>query len=171
MFCYLRSVFFKSFFCVCCVPFIFLGCSRSETSSKPNTSEAPDFKSAVFYPAGHADIHLSQINSSKPVLIVFWATWCPSCREELPLLNTLALRYQNKIEFLSINAEEEAKEVRAYIERNHLNFPVILDPEGKLLSTFEVSALPSVLLLAKGGKILYYGYQLPALEKLEASLV
>ena len=62
-------------------------------------------------------------------------------------------------------------QVEKFLSKTRVNFPVLLDPDGKLSDAFEVTAIPSVLLLAKGGEILYYGFQLPDKEKLEAALV
>ncbi len=147
-----------------------LGCSRSDSASTQDRKQAPDFKTAVFYPKNQPPFHLSEVNASQPVLIVFWATWCDSCKEELPKLNKLVSAYQGKIAIVSINAQEEGAAVEKFLTQNRIDFPVLLDPEGKFSDLFEVTAIPAVLLLAKGGKILYYGFRLPDKEKLEAAL-
>lgn len=151
-------------FCLIC------GCSQSESTALKDRKKAPDFKADIFYPQNRPPFQLSRVNADRPVLIVFWATWCPSCLEEIPQLNSFVSVYQGKIEIVSINAQERSEDIELFLAKNRVDFPVILDPDAKLSDLFEVSAIPSVLLLAKGGKILYYGFRLPDTEKLEAAL-
>ena len=75
--------------------------------------------------------------------------------------------YREKIEIVSVNAQEEATVVAEFLAQTKIDFPVMLDESGKISSLFEVTALPAVLLLAKGGEILYYGFRLPDRERLE----
>lgn len=149
--------------------FLILGCSPSGGQGA-NGKKSPDFQASVLHPLGQASFHLASAYQSKPVLLVFWATWCESCKEEIPKLNQLVSTYQGRIEFASINVQDEATAVQKFLIENRVDFPVLADPDEKISNLFEVTALPSVLLLAKGGEILYYGFRLPSQEKLEAVL-
>lgn len=145
-------------------------CSPSGKEETGDLKKAPDFQLAILQSPEKASFHLALANDSKPVLLVFWATWCPSCKEEIPLLNQLVQAYGKKIEIASINVGEEAQDVQKFLTQNKIDFRVLLDPDSRVSELFEVSVLPSVLLLAKGGEILYYGFRLPDKEKLEAVL-
>lgn len=129
-----------------------------------------NFEAEVFYPSGQPSFNLRKQNALKPVLIVFWATWCDSCREEIPALNALAQVYPQEMEMVSINVQESPDTVGAFLRENRLNYRVILDESGELADRFEVTAIPSVVLLAKGGEILYYGFRLPDASMLEEAL-
>lgn len=134
-------------------------------------SRTHDFQSEVFYPAGGPSIHLKEMNKLRPVLLVFWATWCEACREEIPGLNQLSKQYAGALEIISINVQEEPADVEAFLKETPLNYRVILDEGGELADRFEVTAIPSAVLLAKGGEILYYGFRLPESSKLEEALM
>ncbi len=145
------------------------GCGDPARSSSTK-NKAPAIQADVFYPPEQSRFDLRQVNASKPVLIVFWATWCEACREEIPALNQLAKQYSEKLEVVGVNVQEEAAQVKNFLSEHPLNYRVVLDEDGAISNRFEVSAIPSVVLLAKGGEILYYGFRLPAPEKLEEAL-
>ena len=121
------------------------GCLKTDSKSK----KAPQLQADVFYPQNQSRFNLVEKNKEKPVLIVFWASWCESCKEEIPKLNEIVSNYREKIEVVSINAQEEAPDVQSFLSQTQVGFPVLLDPDGKFSALFEVTALPSVLLLAK----------------------
>lgn len=159
----------KVLICVAALTYLLVmvgGCSKTDLKEK----KAPQLEGDIFYPQTRARFDLVKKNREKPVLIVFWASWCESCKEEIPQLNQIVSNYREKIEVVSINAQEEAPTVLKFLSQTQVDFPVLLDTDGKLSALFEVTALPSVLLLAKGGKILYYGFKLPDKETIDFAL-
>ncbi len=150
------------------VLFLVSGCDSMSSGSK--VAKAPTIQADVFYPSNQPRFDLKKVNSTRPVLIAFWATWCEACREEIPALTQLATQYAGKLEIVSVNAQEEPDTVKNFLSENPVNYPVLLDESGEISDLFDVTAIPSVLLLAKGGEILYYGFRLPSLEKLEEAL-
>ncbi len=145
------------------------GCSDSAKSRSLN-SKIQAVQADVFYPENQPRFDFKTANQAKPVLVAFWATWCEACKEELPALNEIAKQHSSKLEVVSINVQEEAEHVKEFLSSTNLKYPVILDESGELSDLFGVTAIPSVVLLAKGGEILYYGFRLPTLEKLEEAL-
>lgn len=90
----------------------------------------------------------------KVVLIDFWATWCGPCRVEMPRLETLHKEMKSKgLVVLGVNQREEATRARAYIERSGYTFPILLDKDGKASDAYQVSAIPTLLIIDKAGKI------------------
>ncbi len=88
----------------------------------------------------------------KPVMINFWATWCPPCRRELPALQAAYNNYSDKIEFVAVDVKENAPTVTAFIDQMGLTFPIVMDQSGSVSDVaYEVRGLPTTIFVdAKG---------------------
>ena len=105
---------------------------------------------------------LADLYNEAPVLLVFWASWCPSCVQEIPLLNKWHRKFAPQgLKILGINVQESREEVRKFKEAKAIDYPIALDEKGEIAEAFGVAGIPSAVFLAKGGKILYYGFSLP----------
>ena len=79
----------------------------------------------------------------KPVWINFMATWCPSCQDELPLMNGFAARYADKgLVVIAIDVREEEGTVAAFARRLNVSFPMGLDLDGRVSTRWGAIALP-----------------------------
>lgn len=89
------------------------------------------------------------------VLVVFWATWCPSCVAELPALDRLHKTFREKgFSVLAISVDEYPKKVRDYIEKKGLTVPVLVDVEKEVsFDLYAVTALPAAFLIDRNGVI------------------
>lgn len=135
--------------------FLFLSCS-----SQTQPGYAPDFKLPRLN--SNESLQLSKLYKETPVLLVFWATWCEPCVAEIPTLNQWHSKYSDKFQVIGINFQEEKETIEAFLKEHEIDYPILLDREGKVGESYEFSSLPAVVLLAKGGKIRYYGFTLPA---------
>jgi thiol-disulfide isomerase/thioredoxin len=102
--------------------------------------------------------------AGKPVLIVFWNTWCPNCSRELPRVARLAGRYSaNRLAVLAINTglnDSEGK-ARSYWKKYGYRFPALFDRYFELGKSFRVSGVPTVLLIDRKGIVRYKNAALP----------
>ncbi len=89
----------------------------------------------------------------RAVVLNFWATWCPPCREEMPSLQTLHELGGGDPVVIGVNVREPASRVRRYLESAGVQFPVVLDPQGELVKRFDVKTYPTTLLIAPDGQI------------------
>ena len=89
----------------------------------------------------------------RPILVNFWATWCPPCLEEMPLIQAYADRFGEELVVLAINAGEDEADVRAFVEQNQLELIVMLDPSGKAGQYFKVYGLPTTLFFDQKGDL------------------
>lgn len=120
-------------------------------------SEAPNFVLPNL--AGEA-VELSDFVLEKPTLLVFWATWCPTCREEIPILNEWAEQFPD-LQIVGVNVQEPLERVKPFAEKEGIHYPILLDREAEVAHQYGLVGIPAVILIAKGGKILYYGFALP----------
>jgi thiol-disulfide isomerase/thioredoxin len=88
------------------------------------------------------------------VVLDFWATWCPPCRESLPHLDALNKDLAPKgLKVYAVNLQEEKPKVQDYITKNKLAFPVLLDTQGKVAMEYKANAIPQTVVVAKDGTV------------------
>jgi len=108
------------------------------------------------------------------VFLTFWATWCPSCKEELPDLNTLQRKYACKgFTVLSICIESSDSIVSNYLKKHPVTFPVLVDKGGAVAEAFRFSGLPASFMVGKDGIIRhkYSGYNKEAFTLIEKEII
>jgi peroxiredoxin len=113
-----------------------------------------------------AKVSLTDYQNKSMVLVVFWATWCPSCRAEIPELNKMAEQYKDKLEILGINIKETPKKITDFKVKNTINYQILLDAKGDVAQKYKVVGIPTNILIDKDGKIIYNGYNLEDCKKL-----
>lgn len=91
----------------------------------------------------------------KAVLLNFWATWCGPCREEIPSLNALYQRYRDQgFVVLGVSVDEEDQDViEEFLKVIPVDFPILLDPEQTLATTYETFRIPESFFIDPEGKI------------------
>lgn len=88
----------------------------------------------------------------KPLLIHFWATWCPTCKLEASNIDTIAQHY----EVLSIAVNSGNKEeIKKFLEQYGLKFKVVNDDKSTLASQFNIAAFPTTLIYDRHKKLLF----------------
>jgi len=89
----------------------------------------------------------------KVVLINFWASWCPPCREEMPLFRKVYENYKDKgFELLAISIDASQEAVIRFVKDYGLSFPVLLD-DGRVSNLYRVQGLPTSILVDREGRI------------------
>jgi thiol-disulfide isomerase/thioredoxin len=90
----------------------------------------------------------------RAVLVNFWATWCPPCRDELPSLERLAARLADRpFAALLVNVAEGEGRVRRFLAEHPLTLPVLLDRRGQAQRDWRLRGLPASFLLDAEGRI------------------
>lgn len=138
------------------------GCSQTSVVTTENEI-APEF---TLNSINNVKISLADYKNKTPVLVVFWATWCPFCVEEIPELNKMADEYKDKINILAIDVKEDIKKVSEFAKRKNIKYTVLLDPNGEITGKYEIIGIPTNILIDKEGKILYKGNSLEECLKL-----
>lgn len=91
----------------------------------------------------------------KPLVLNFWATWCPPCKEEAPDLAKLYEQYKDRIDFYGINLTQSDKlpDVRQFVEANKLTFPILLDKDGAVAEKYKFVFIPTSYLIDRTGTV------------------
>ena len=109
-----------------------------------------DFKLST--PAG-TQVKLSSY-AGKVVLLNFWATWCPPCRNEIPSIEALYSKFKDKgFVVLGVDLQEDAQSVSIFTKRYGITYPVVLDQTGQVGNEYGARGIPLSFLIDKRGRI------------------
>jgi peroxiredoxin len=90
----------------------------------------------------------------KPVWVNFFATWCPPCKDELPEIER---RYQNgrmrDLVVLGVDQQERTAQIKPFIARFGLRYPVVIDASGQGAITYDLIALPTSVFIDRTGVV------------------
>jgi len=90
----------------------------------------------------------------KVVLISFWATWCPPCREEIPMLIDLANRYKDRLQIIGVSEDDAPpSEVLAFAKHAGINYPIVMGDDKLSTEYGGVPALPTSFVVNPDGRI------------------
>ena len=104
-------------------------------------------------------VDLGQYIGKTPMLIEFWATWCPNCRELMPTLLDAEKKYGKRVKFvaLAVAINQSPERVRRFLAAHPLPHDTFYDTEGKAAGAFDAPAASYVVILDKTGKVVYTG--------------
>jgi len=105
------------------------------------------------------DANLSQFIGKTPVVMEFWATWCPNCRQLEPALKAAAAKYGAKVKFVgvAVSVNQNPERVKAFVAKHELPGDQYFDTRGKATEAYDVPATSYVVVLDKNGKVVYTG--------------
>lgn len=116
------------------------------------TNFAPDFTLRTF--DGTEVVSLNEY-IGRPILVVFWATWCPVCRDEVEALQELDAHYRSRgLVILAVNAYESPSTVQAFVNGRQLSYTVLLDPDGDAVLPYEVDSYPRNFFINQLGRVM-----------------
>lgn len=93
----------------------------------------------------------------KKILLNFWASWCPPCRAEMPDMESFYQNYKDKgYVVIAVNAastEKNSQDAPAFVKKNDLTFPVLVDEKGSINARYNVMSLPTSYFIDSDGVI------------------
>ena len=124
--------------------------SGSETEEK---TPAPDFR--VFDGSGK-EVRLSDFKG-EIVVLNFWASWCPPCKEEMPYFQKAYEKYGDRVKFMMLDLVDGSRETKAtgqkFIADNKYTFPVYFDTNSDAAIKYGISSIPTTVFIDKDGNV------------------
>lgn len=143
-------------------------CSGAEEPSGDKAQE-PDFKAAAPAKAVKAaatdggDIleldaaglnDYLAANAGRPTLVMLWATWCPSCKQQIPELEQLEKTHGDKVNIIALSVDENRKALERYLEKKPMALTVAWGDQ-QIARDHNVEAIPTLLIFDKSGKKIF----------------
>jgi peroxiredoxin len=94
--------------------------------------------------------------SGKPIILNFWASWCPPCRAEMPDFQQAWEEYQETdLQIIAVNAtnQDSLPEISRFLTSHQVDFPILLDPSGSTSSAYQIHSLPTTFFINRSGVI------------------
>ncbi|MGI6334716.1 MAG: TlpA family protein disulfide reductase [Saccharofermentanales bacterium] len=128
------------------------------TATQKDLISAPDF---VVYAADGTEHRLSDYRG-RPVVLNFWASWCPPCRQEMPHFDRVYREVKDDVMFMMVDLVDGQREKQTdgqeYIDLEGFTFPVFFDTDRDAARVYGITSIPSTLFIDKDGFIAY-GYR------------
>jgi peroxiredoxin len=104
-------------------------------------------------------VALSQWIGKKPVIVEFWATWCPICAELLPRMEAAQKKFGDRAEFLvvAVAVNQSKSSVRRHLEKHPMPFTFLWDGNGAAVRAFDAPSTSYVVVLDAKGRVVYTG--------------
>jgi peroxiredoxin len=109
-------------------------------------------------------VTLSELKGKK-VVLNFWATWCPPCKEEMPIMQEFYTKNGKDVEILAINIDPQYN-VKEYQKAMGLTFPILLDKDDKINTAYDILTVPTTYIINEQGIITHK--QIGAITSLES---
>jgi len=115
-------------------------------------------------------VDLGSFIGKTPMLIEFWATWCPNCKELMPSLLDAEKKFGKRVKFVAIAVaiNQSPERVRRWLVANPMPHDTYYDTQGKAAGAFDAPATSYVVVIDRTGRVVYTG--LGGTQNLEAAL-
>lgn len=120
---------------------------EAEFGAKPE-QRAPDFE----LPTLNGETRQLHQRGGRPVLINVWATYCPFCEHEMPMLERMDDAH-SELTVLGLNVGDNPETIRSFVERVDVDYPILLDRTGEVAATYQVTSLPATFLIDAEGTV------------------
>ena len=111
---------------------------------------APGFSMSLM---GGGELSLTDLQG-KLVMLDFWASWCPPCRDEAPVLAQVYGEYRDKgVEFVGVNLWDQAGDAELFVQQEGHQYPNGVDEGGKIAISYGVRGIPEKFFLSRDGLI------------------
>ena len=147
---------------------VFLTSSCGFMGNSANATEAVDFSAKDMQ---GASVSLGEYIGKEPILLVFFATWCPPCRKEVPELIHLNDKYGSQgLKLIATSVDNSANVLNSFIKKHSINYTVWHDSNREGSTAYQVRGIPTNILINKAGEIVYNQHYPPSVNEIESLL-
>jgi len=137
----------------CCAALLGLGFLTASPAQGGEPLPAPDFALPAL--DGSSNHRLSE-QRGEVVALVFWASWCGGCREQLALLRDLETLYRDwGLRVMAVSLDDKPRQAASVVAALGLTYPVMLDRDKEVSRAWDPSGLPATYLLDRSGVVRY----------------
>ena len=112
---------------------------------------APDF---TLPDLNRRPVKLSDFRGKKVIFLNFWASWCPTCKEEMPTMEKLYRQFKARgLEIVAVSIDRDKTDAVKFVKTHGVTFPVLLDPESTVAYNYRVLGIPTHYFIDKTGVI------------------
>lgn len=148
----------KVFFLLIIVLSLMLGaCSNVDSQDLFSLDHAPNFSLKNLQ---GENITLSEVLKEKKAVLVFFATWCPSCVREVPRVNEFYTANENNTAIIGIDIRQSKAQAEAFAKERGVLYPIVLDINGQVADVYEIRGIPTLVAIDQDGTILYKGHSM-----------
>ena len=130
--------------------------TSQEGQEERSTIQAPN---VTILDAAGKEVQLHSL-VGKPIILNFWASWCPPCKQEMPDFEAAYKEYGSEIQFMMVNMTDGGRETissaKEYIASQGYSFPVYFDTKQEAAIEYGVSAIPTTYFINAQGNIIAY---------------
>jgi thiol-disulfide isomerase/thioredoxin len=157
--------------------------SASSSDSKKDVSTATDTQStqdgknlAPNFTMLDKDGNTVEFSSKKgkPIILNFWASWCPPCKAEMPDFEEAYKKYGDEVEFMMVNLtdgyQETLQKAKEHVSSNGYTFPIYFDTESSGAYAYNISSVPATYVIDTEGNIVAHAIGMMTAEDLETAI-
>ncbi|MBP2327911.1 peroxiredoxin [Kibdelosporangium banguiense] len=128
------------------------GCSGAVTYvAAPSTAPpAPAFQLKLL---DGSTLDLAEQWKTRPVVLVFFESWCQLCTQQQPGITALSEEYRDTVLFVGVGHESSSADAAKFVRDNDIDYPVGLDASGEIWRRYRVDEPPLIALISKGGRL------------------
>jgi thiol-disulfide isomerase/thioredoxin len=143
-------------------PIVLIGllvCARAALAQESGIAVGERAPGAMVQTLDGHTVDLGTWIGKTPMLIEFWAFWCPNCKELEPTLLALQRKYGKSVKFLgvAVSVNESLDRVKAYVARHGYTHETVFDGDGKATEAYDVPATSYVVVVDANGRVVYTG--------------
>ncbi|MEU8264223.1 TlpA disulfide reductase family protein [Micromonospora sp. NPDC048999] len=121
---------------------------REPPASAPT---APKFTATL---TDGSSLEAARLWADRPVVLVFFTSWCTACADRQDALSDLARTYRDRVVFVGVASEDKPEALADFLRVHRVDYPVATDPEMAIWQSYAMREPPGIALISKGGRLL-----------------